>query len=314
MSVAWPRVRTWRKTSCGEFLEAYEHQHLAANHTSGSTQFFTDQAAQLKKELDDASSALRDAKNESGLVSVPVEQQALQGQLTQIEGARLTAESSLASSEASIASLRKSMAELPESLMTQKTTGFPNVAADHMQQEYFKHQITVNELQAKLGEGHPLVKIAREQSQRLAEILDQQDSDRTQTTTGVNQSRQTLDLEMKREEAIASSLRAKTAALSTQYAGLQNRLRNLNEQEIRINDLERRATIAATNYRRYIDNREQARINDALEANRISNVNIVQPPSLVEEPVSPKPLFVFGGWRLPQCLLDRWDWRLAVST
>ncbi len=50
--------------------------------------------------------------------------------------------------------------------------------------------------------------------------------------------------------------------------------------------------LAEASYRAYAGNLEQARIDHALEANRISNVNIVQPPSLVEKPTRPKPLLV----------------------
>ena len=43
-----------------------------------------------------------------------------------------------------------------------------------------------------------------------------------------------------------------------------------------------------------MDQLEQARIGDAIEANRISNVNVVQPPSFIERPVSPRPALVLG--------------------
>ena len=53
------------------FLDAYHEQHLAANRTAGSLEFFTKQTAQLKEQLDTAVTGLRDAKNESGIVSLP---------------------------------------------------------------------------------------------------------------------------------------------------------------------------------------------------------------------------------------------------
>jgi uncharacterized protein involved in exopolysaccharide biosynthesis len=176
----------------------------------------------------------------------------------------------------------------------QQTTGFPNVAADNMRQELFKLQMSERALEAKLGEGHPLTTAAREQVRKSEAILNAQSLERTQTSLGVNPSRQSLDLELRHEEALAASLRAKAGTLKTQLAQLQQRMRALNEHEVRISELERQATIAEANYRSYADHLEQARIGQALEANRISNVNVVQPPSLVEKPVSPKPSLVLG--------------------
>jgi uncharacterized protein involved in exopolysaccharide biosynthesis len=206
----------------------------------------------------------------------------------------LAANSSLASSEASIASMRISVAELPEQLTMQQTTGFPNVAADSMRQELFKLQITQRELEANLGEKHPLTKATSEQVRKSESILNSQAPERTQTSQGINPSRQTLDLELRREEALAASLRAKADTLNQQYANLQRRMHTLNEDEVRISELERQTAIVEANYRSYVEHLEQARIGQALEANRISNVNVVQPPSLVEKPVSPKPLMILG--------------------
>jgi polysaccharide biosynthesis protein PslE len=276
------------------FLDAYREQHLSANRTAGSLRFFETQASQSKQELDTAVAELRDAKNAFGLISISTEQQAVQSQLTQLEENLMAAKAALASSEASSASLRKSLESTPETLTTQQTTGFANAAADHMQHEFFKLLISVNEQQVKLGENHPLVKIARDHARELEQVLDKQPADRAQTTIGINLSRQSLELDLQREEALVASTLAKVDLLTSQYASFQQRLEALNQHEVRINDLERRVSIAESKYRSYADHLEQARIGDALEASRISNLNIVQPPSLVEKPVNPKPLVIFG--------------------
>jgi uncharacterized protein involved in exopolysaccharide biosynthesis len=276
------------------YLEAFQEQHQKANRTSGSLEFFSAQTTLVKKQLDEAAAKLRDVKNESGLVSVAAEQKALQDQLLQIEAASFAADASLASSEASIASLRKSLAGLPEQLTTLKTSGFPNVAADNMWQEFFRLQVAARALQAKLGAEHPLVKVQMKQVEQLEEVLGEQPQGREQTTIGVNSSRQTLEVDLRREEALSAAMRAKGAALKEQYATLHDRLRTLNEFEVKINDLTREETIADTNYRAYANRLEQARIVEALGTNGISSINVVQPPSLVEKPVSPKPSLVLG--------------------
>lgn len=276
------------------YLEAYQQQHWAANRTQGSFDFFTEQTMQLKQQLDYAQSRLRDAKNESALVSIPVEQQALQTQLTQVESARMDTAAALAASQAMISSLRKVMEILPEQVVMQSTDGHPNQAGDNMRQEFFKLQISNRELESRLGSQHPLVKTALAQTAELEKIVQAEAADRTQTTMGLNTSRQTLELELYREEANSASYQSKISALDEQYAQLRDRVRTLNEHEVMITDLEREVNLATAKYQAYADHLEQARIGEALENFRISNVNVVQRPSLVERPVSPRKMVIAG--------------------
>jgi uncharacterized protein involved in exopolysaccharide biosynthesis len=276
------------------FIEGYQQQHWAANRTAGSFEFFSEQTMQLKQQLDYAHSRLRDAKNETALVSIPVEQQALQTQLTQCESARMDTEAALAASEAMIASLSKALKLLPEQVVMQSTNGHPNQAADAMRQEFFKLQISNRELESRLGANHPLVKTALAQTAELEKIVKAEAADRTQTTLGLNASKQTLELELAREEAKVASYRGKIATLDEQFAQLRERVRKLNEHEVLIADLERELALATAKYQSYADHLEQARIGEALENYRISNVNVVQQPSFCERPVNPKPLVILG--------------------
>ena len=215
--------------------------------------------------------------------------------MIQLETESLTAEASLASSEASIEVLRKSLAEVPQHLPTEQTAGFPNVAADSLQQEYFKLRLVLHDLESRLGDDHHKVVDARKQVQQSEAMLNAISPERTQSTVGLHPARQALDLDLRREETLAASLTAKCGALKAQLAVLQQRTRDLNEHEVRIADLEREVIIAETSYRSYMDHLEQVRIGDALEVDRISNVNVVQPPSLVHTPVSPKPTLILGA-------------------
>ena len=155
-----------------EFLAAYQEQHAVANRTAGSLDFFGQQAAHLKEQLDTALAALRDAKNRSGLVSLPEQQKALQDQLTDLETSSLAADAALASAEASAESLRRVIGELPQHVPTAQTAGFANQAADTMQQEYFKLRLALRDLESRLGPAHPDVLDARKQLEHAELMID----------------------------------------------------------------------------------------------------------------------------------------------
>jgi uncharacterized protein involved in exopolysaccharide biosynthesis len=155
-------------------------------------------------------------------------------------------------------------------------------------------QIATWGLETKLGSEHPLVVASREQLKHSEEILDIQPLQRVQTTEGINPVHQAINLELRREEVKLAALQAKSQTLNEQYAALRNRVRGLNESEIRIAELERNVDLATNTYRSYVEHREQARIAHELAASQISNLKVVQAPTLIEKPENPQPLLVFG--------------------
>src|SRR5690606_28730453 len=99
------------------------------------------------------------------------------------------------------------------------------------------------------------------------------DADRTQSTSQVNPARQSVELQYLQEQSRAASLTARTQTLRTQQAQLQSALRDLNSHESEIERLERRVALLQTEYQAHAERLEQARIGEALEQDRISNVN-----------------------------------------
>ena len=85
------------------------------------------------------------------------------------------------------------------------------------------------------------------------------------------------------------SLEAKLGNMK-QGAGTERTKRDaLINVEARMAQLEREISIDAANYREYAQKLEQARIGIALEKERISNISVVQEPTLPVEPFRPQP-------------------------
>ena len=85
----------------------------------------------------------------------------------------------------------------------------------------------------------------------------------------------------------------------------------LNENELRLAALQRDVDLLETDYRKYSANLEQARIDQQLEAQRMSNISIAQPASFEPRPVRPRTMLnlllglcagVLGGLALPLAL------------
>jgi len=90
------------------------------------------------------------------------------------------------------------------------------------------------------------------------------------------------------EQATLSSLQAKVEVQKRQLADVQAELKTLNDAEVRITRLMREASIQEVSYRKYSENLEQARIDHAMESERISNISVVQTATLPIKAVRPR--------------------------
>lgn len=102
--------------------------------------------------------------------------------------------------------------------------------------------------------------------------------------------RKTLQPTLPVEQANISSLQAKVETQKRQLAEALEGLKALNESEIRITRLEREISMEETNYRKYSESLEQARIDHALEAGNISNISVVQPATVPIKSIRPRKL------------------------
>ena len=92
---------------------------------------------------------------------------------------------------------------------------------------------------------------------------------------------------MAKARAELKALQAKVGATAQIVDGYHERAQKLNETEIAQQDLLRKAKAAEENFLLYSRKREQARISDALDRQRIVNVSVAQPPIAPPSPASP---------------------------
>jgi uncharacterized protein involved in exopolysaccharide biosynthesis len=275
---------------CQAILDVYQQEHMRIHRNEDSRPFFTDQRDQLQKQLDDALEQLRSAKNDMGLSSVEQRRDALEGQFTTVESARLNVQEELAAAQARATDLERQLAMVPERLVDSKKS-LPNSGADLLRQQLYALQTRLLDLQARYNEVHPLVVAANNQVKEAQRVLAQQSDERAETTDRINPIHRQLALDLRQVEATKAGLRASLAELSQQKEAALADLRAINDHELRIDQLSRQADLARGNFIHYAQNMEEARIDQELEAEQISNLSVVHSATLAEKPVSPsKPL------------------------
>lgn len=277
-------------------VDQYLEQHLEMHRTTGSEEFFAEQADVLRQRLADAEAELRAAKNEAGMLSIDGSRDQLQKQLDQIETQRLTVEAELAAAESQAVSLDSFVQRLPDRLTTTETSGLPNVARDAMRQQLYLQEIELQDLLSRLTETHPQVVAAKKKIDDSRTILEGLPEGRSQTERNVNSNHQLLSLDAMRQQSLRSGLQSQLAALEAQHDKVLQRINAVNDHQTKVQVLERKVQLLASTYQTYAEKLEQSRITTELQRDRISNVHLVQTPTMSSRPASPnKPLLLCGA-------------------
>lgn len=246
-----------------KYLDVCLEQYVRVHRNPHSRQFFVEQSELLANQLRQANQELRDAKNEVGLVSVESQRKLLEDNVSNLDRQLLDVRLQLASTNDRIKVLRSRVSE-PVDMSA--ASGLSTRAVDDMRTQLYTLQIREREMVSRYTAEHPNVIAIQEQVAESQQLLDRQ--------------------ELLIELSNAASLNARMESLTQHYEQNQGRLYELNENEARITELERRVEQLTASYRIYATNLEQARIDQELENEHITNIAVAQAPTYVAKPLS----------------------------
>lgn len=282
-----------------KYTELYLEAHAGLNRTPNALQFLAQQTDQLRVELTETEQSLRNLKKETELASPDSQRELMVTQLSRLQDELLTTDTLVVSTTSEVEALHATLKELSATQVA-TTVGLSNPAADGMRQLLYGLQLQEKKLAGKVTDEHPELKSIREQIVQSQAILSKEQDARSTVTEAPNRAYEELSLALLQKEVMLASTQAKANSLREQIAGAKDLLQTQIESELRIATLEREVQLQDISYRKYADNLEQANIDHALEAAQISNINVVQPATFVQKPISPKILLnliagLFGG-------------------
>jgi uncharacterized protein involved in exopolysaccharide biosynthesis len=269
------------------FVEFFVEDHSRLYRSVGSCEFFADQAAKTRANLELSEQKLRDFKNESGLASPTEQRGLLVGRISAMEAEISRIEATRAASSAKVAVLRQKLSTLPKTQVATEDSGFSNEGTDNMRAELYKLRVEEEEAAAKMTDDSPRMRELRARNAKAREMLAAEDTTRKHVSTVPAKLYQEAELALLNEEPVLSACEAQVAELRTQVAGEQRALAQLNDNERRINGMQREIALNEASYHKYAVSVEQSRIDKALEDQRISNVSVVQTASFDRKPISP---------------------------
>jgi len=257
----------------------YMEKHANLQRPSGEVQFFDRQTDESARRLRQSEAALVHFTRTSGVVSGAMERDIALQKLGDAGAACRQIDQEQAETERTIASLKDQVKSFPLRSVTAKHWADNPLLLEKLKTHLLELQLKRTELLSRFQPSYRLVlevdeQIAQAKSAIAAETL----APVRDETTDKDPNYEWARMELEKAEVRMEGLRAKGRDAAAQETALRATAERLQASSIDQQDLMRTAKADEEAYLLYLRKREEARIGDALDDQKILNVTIVEPP------------------------------------
>ncbi len=270
-----------------QVIDSYLERHLEVNRMFASPDFFQQQSDELLNNLKRRERELEEYREKYNVVAIKDQKISLLRQIETLQNQLDIIISGALGSGVKIATIERNLGRKSPVIELHRQEGQENFTAKDMKSQLIQLHMDESDLANRFQDDYRPLVVIREKIAYVEKLLSQQSDTRTQITTGVNQTHITLEINLENEKASFKYLLAQQDAVSNQLSQRKEELRALAKVEVNINSLRRDINVLESEYLSYRDNLKRAKISVALDLEKISNVKIVQPATLVMRHVKP---------------------------
>ncbi len=266
--------------------KAYPEEHLQLHGNPGEMGFFDEQASEAQKKLKDAENKLLEFQQTSGVVNAAEQKQMLLARQIELQVTLHQAEAELKDASKRIDSIKPRLEAMSRRVATQ-TRRLPNqYSVERMNTMLTELQNRRTELVSKYLPGERIVTQLDQQIADTKKALQTAESSvATEEVSDVNPLRQSLETELEQAVATEAGLAGRIQVMRAQngsYVRELEKLETLGPLEL---EYQRQMKVAESNYLLYAKKREEARISQRMDQQKIANVVLAEGPGF---PVFPK--------------------------
>jgi polysaccharide biosynthesis protein PslE len=277
--------------------DLYLERHVAVNRFPGQLDFFDRQAERYRKSLEDTEGRLVSFAHDQGTVAADSERDILLEKVNDLEATQVQNQAAIASQIQRIQALEKQLPSTPQRLSTQSRTTDNAALLEQLKATLLNLRLKRTELLAKYDPSYRAVKEVDAQiAQTEANIAAEENAPVRENTTDQNPTYQWIVGELAKAKADLPTLKANADVTASSIRDYRSKLQALEQKGVEQTDLLRAEKAEEANYLLYQNKREEARIADALDAQRIANVVIAEAATVPALPTnSPWVAVLLGG-------------------
>src|SRR5262249_40275968 len=260
----------------------------------GVKEFFEQEVAQLRATLGDAEARVRDWKAARALV-LPAEQKALLlRQIREVEGERERSSSRGRALRTQVDAARSLIAGTTQRGPAAEA-GPVAVGMQQLRERLAKLESDRARLLTTYFAGAAPVKTIESEIAELRRLIARQDkSEIASVATEPNPLRRQLEQSVNQDTVALEGLVAELSVHDRQLATLRAELRQIDEADATLTQLDRERTIAEQTYLTAVKQLTEAGVEAELDVSRISNVTVAMPPNATLQPVYPRKVLVMA--------------------
>src|SRR6184192_3571128 len=293
----------------------YLEKHLAMHRAPGEFQFFHQQAEEYRKALATAEAKLTDFSREQGVVSPGLEKEIAVRKLAEFEAEAKSAQATIAATRQSIRAVESQLATLPKRETTQVRTSDNPQLMERMKSKLLELELKRTELLTKFEPTYRPVQEVEEQIAQTREAIGSAEKTPLRDEiTDRDPTYEALRSELARSKTELAAMEARAAAMSALVRTYRTESQQLDHKEVLHEAILRAAKSDEENYMLYLHKQEEARISDALDQQRFSNVVVAEPATVPFAPQGRWLLVVLLGGLIASLasvmlalVVDRWD-------
>src|SRR5256885_630903 len=259
--------------------ELYLEKHLKLHHPTGASDFFKDRADEYETQLKQAEARLADFQKSNNLVVLNQQKDLTLQKTAEAKSKLLESEAAVNETTNRINRVEQQLAALPKRVVTQSRSLPNQYSTERLNTMLVELQNRRTQLLTKFRPDDRLVLELDEQIRTTREALAKAEQKTAiEEATDLNPLRQTLETELSRAKLEQAGAIARRGTLTGQVQQYQDALNKLEADTTRHNDLQREMKEAEDNYQLYAKKREESRIADELDRQKITNVSIAEVP------------------------------------
>lgn len=277
--------------------DLYLEKHLKLHHPTGASDFFKDKADQYESQLHDSEAQLTNFQQDNNLVVLAQQKDLTLQKTAEAKSKLLESEAAVNEATNRIKRIEQQLAATPARIVTQSKSIPAQYSAERLNTMLVELQNRRTQLLTKFRPDDRLVREVDDQIRTTRTALAKAEGQTAvEQATDLNPLRQTLETELSRARLEQTGAQARRDTLAGQLRDYEGALRKLEGDTTTHNDLQRQVKEAEENYQLYAKKREEARIADELDRQKITNVSIAEAPAVPRIPSSPnRPLNLVLG-------------------